>query len=80
MRQATGSGSPPAKTRTISRRGMIRFRMGAAMKVVTSVITTIIAKIRSDNTPRVRPTVRITSSVRPRVFISVPRARESRVE
>ena len=50
------------------------------MKVVTSAITTSIVKSWCEMTPRSRPMLSTISSVRPRVFISVPIAAESRQE
>ena len=48
------------------------------MKVVTSAISTIIANSAGEITPMSRPTLSTTSSMSPRVFISVPIAQESR--
>ena len=57
---------------------MSRLTIGAAITVVASAISTIIAKVRSESTPRLWPIERITNSVRPRVFISAPRITDSR--
>ena len=63
-----------------SPRGSIRRSSGPAMKVVTSAITTSIVKSCVEIMPRSRPMLSTISSVRPRVFISAPRAEESRRE
>ena len=48
------------------------------MAVVTSAMMTIIAKTLSLMTARSRPTLRITNSINPRVFIRMPMADASR--
>ena len=48
------------------------------MNVVTSAITTIMEKNAGEITPISRPTLRMTSSIRPRVFIRTPTAVDSR--
>ena len=52
--------------------------MGVVIAVVTIAIRTIMAKTASVMTPSSRPMLRITSSMRPRVFMSTPMADASR--
>src|SRR5262249_35956549 len=47
--------------------------MGVVATVVTSAISTIVAKSVGETTPRSSPTFNTMSSIRPRVFIRMPR-------
>jgi len=51
---------------------------GVVRKVVNSAIITIIEKMVGEMTPRSRPMLSTTSSIRPRVFMSTPSALDSR--
>ena len=51
---------------------------GEVAKVVTSAIITIIEKTVGEMTPRSKPMLSTTSSIRPRVFIRMPSALASR--
>ncbi len=51
---------------------------GVVMKVVTSAMMTIIENSAGEMTPISSPMLRMTNSIRPRVFINVPRPAASR--
>jgi hypothetical protein len=57
---------------------MWRSRHGVVAMVVTSAIKTSMAKRVGEMTPGSRPTLRTISSIRPRVFMRMPIAVESR--
>ena len=46
--------------------------MGVVARVVTTAMSTNIAKSVGERTPRSSPTFRTTSSIRPRVFMRMP--------
>src|ERR1700728_321887 len=58
--------------------GKILSSNGTVIKVVTNAITTIMEKRAGEMIFRSRPILRITNSIRPRVFINVPRPAASR--
>ena len=74
--RASSSSSPTGEPNSL--RGSISFSSGPAMNVVTSAMITSIANSASEITPFSSARLSTISSVRPRVFMSVPSTADSR--
>ena len=77
---SSSSSSPvsSATMRSCSCRGYTNDRSGVVMNVVTRAMITSMANSVGGMTPRSSPMLRMISSVRPRVFIRIPTANDSR--